>query len=102
MSSNGTVVNLYLLTQTANRDYHTFDSCVVAAHTTEEAQRISPAYNHVWSDEGWRDAKSGDLIPKGYGTYPWAHPSEVKVRFLGVATASVRAGEVLCSSYNPA
>jgi len=35
-------MNLYLLTQTVNNNYDTFDSAVVAAETEKEALRIHP------------------------------------------------------------
>jgi hypothetical protein len=35
-------MNIYLLTQDANREYDTYDACVVAAKNQESARRIRP------------------------------------------------------------
>jgi len=35
-------MNLYLLTQESNNDYDTFDSCIVASETEEEARLTHP------------------------------------------------------------
>jgi hypothetical protein len=36
-------MNLYLLTQDANKEYDTFNACIVVADTEEEAKKIHPS-----------------------------------------------------------
>lgn len=73
-------MNLYLISQTENEDYDTYDSAVVAAETPEDAARIHP--------DG-----SGS-----FGT--WARcPENVTVKLIGTATEGTPAG-VICASFN--
>ena len=46
-------MNLYLLTQDTNNDYDTYDSCVVASETEEEAQLMHPNEKYVYKDWDW-------------------------------------------------
>ncbi len=68
-------MNLYLLSQNVNDGYDTYDSCVVAAESADEARTITPS-------------------SFGYG---WCSPNEVVVKFIGNATEGVKAGIVLAS-----
>ena len=72
-------VYLYLLSQTVNNGYDTFDSCVVTAGDEAEARLMQPA--------DW-----GDLSV-------WAKPEDVQVRLIGIATHD-EAGKVICASFN--
>jgi hypothetical protein len=73
-------MNLYLLSQTENRGYDTFDSCVVCAPNEEQAKTIHPR---------------GDLnYVSGRG---WASPDNVTATLIGVADPSVKAGVVIAS-----
>ena len=77
-------MKLWVISQTVNRGYDTYDSAVVAAETEEEARNILP------SGESWDDAHL-------YGV--WASkPSEVTVEYLGVTDRDI-AGIIL-SSFN--
>lgn len=70
-------MKLWLIAQTENTGYDTFDSAVVAAETEAEAQRTQPAAYCVWGAE--------------FGT--WASdPSEVKVKYLGEAAEGTEPG----------
>lgn len=75
-------MNLYLLTQTENRGYDTYDSAVVVAPDAYAASRIMPG-----NEANWCDAERGG----------WAAPEDVAVHFLGVAADNIKQGVVLAS-----
>lgn len=61
-------MNLYLISQTINEGYDTYDSAVVAAESEDEARKIhpSPFVTHV-TDEVWMGTYSGgDHIGEEY------------------------------------
>jgi hypothetical protein len=77
-------LKLYRLTQSENRDWDTYDSCVVAAESPEDAVRIHP--------EG-TDVKEWNAP---YST--WAYSSEaVRVDYIGKAAVGIPHGVVLAS-----
>ncbi len=80
-------MNLYLIEQSINNHYDTFDSAVVQAKSTEEARNIHPA-------------GCSDFLPDEYKYSDWAKPEDVKVTFLGTATPSLNQPVVICSSFN--
>jgi hypothetical protein len=77
-------MNLYLISQTENKGYDTYDSIVVRADSEDAARMIHPDIEDGWDDifKGW--CKS---------------PDQVTVRLLGVAAGDEPAGVVL-ASYN--
>jgi len=77
-------MNLYLLTQNVNNNYDTYDSCVVAAPSEDEARLINPNY--------------GGFKPDTYSTWAY-HPEQVKVQHIGIANSGTVAGIIL-SSFN--
>lgn len=74
-------MNIYLLSQTRNQRYDTYDSAVVAAASEEEARKTDVA-----------GAEGGD--PEIFG---WVRPEFVAVRLLGVANPGTEAGVILAS-----
>jgi hypothetical protein len=73
-------MNIYLLSQSDNRGYDTYDSCVVYAESDDAARLITPS----------EYAK--------FGRGEWAScPENVEVLYLGAATLSMRAGVILAS-----
>ena len=73
-------MNLYYLWQDENKDYDTYDSCVVCAENEEEAKSIHP-------DENW-----------GWRSCTWASSVEnVKCELIGIATDNVEKGVVIAS-----
>ena len=92
-------MNLYLIEQSENNGYDTFDSAVVCCESHEEAQRIVPGQGYTkehskeLDDKYWTEAKTS--------TYPeWAtRPELVSVTLIGTAEESVKLG-VVCASYN--
>jgi hypothetical protein len=90
-------MNLYLLTQHENTGYDTFDSCVVAADSPEDAVLINPNGDVYRSDpnsksEGW--AKGTTRSYDGWAS----EPSAVKAKLVGVAAEGVMG--VVCASFN--
>jgi hypothetical protein len=90
-------MNLYLLTQTDNRSYDTFDACVVAAPDEDTARSIHPRGSIKADLE--RDCWVW-LTNRYYESRDWARkPSTVTVRLLGVAEEGYEPS-VICSSFN--
>lgn len=77
-------MNLYLLNQNINTGYDTYDSCVVAAESAEDARVIQPREIEFEPDESF--------------DY-WVSPEYVTVTFLGKAAESIKRG-VICASFN--
>lgn len=77
-------MNLYLLTQDENTGYDTFDSCIVAAETEEDARNISPSWNGKFKE--------------GATYYDWASsPENVRAKLIGIATDGTHSGVILAS-----
>lgn len=80
-------MNLYLISQTVNDGYDTYDSAVVAAKSPKEASRIHPG---------------GQLYQKeidDLNSSVWTAPDRVSVKLLGTAVKGQKAG-VICASFN--
>lgn len=73
---------LWLLTQSENLGYDTYDSCVVAADTEEEAKLIMPGEYESFKSRRW--ARSVDGV----------HAEKIGV------TKSERRGKVIIASFN--
>jgi asparagine synthetase A len=86
---SGDNMNLYLLKQSVNNDWDTYDSVVVAAETEDEAQKIHPS---VYNDDlDWYKSINDDYSS-------WAFKLEdVEVIFLGVAKEGTESGVILAS-----
>lgn len=78
-------VLLWKLTQDQCRGYDTYDSCVVAAYTEDEAKKIHPA-SDSWH---WNNTSTWTSSPENVTAEP-----------IGVAKPSIKAGTVICSSFN--
>jgi hypothetical protein len=89
-------MNLYLISQTENNGYDTYDSAVVCAETEEEARNIDPA-----SDFRSRFLNDLNITMKWVkDDWSWASsPDKVDVKYLGVADPSIPKG-VVCASFN--
>jgi hypothetical protein len=99
-------VKLWLLTQTTNKGFDTYDSCVVAA-STEEAARLQ----HPWGNAlEWRETRAAWCYTRDQDWYDegdepshaggWAYaPDQVQVTHVGDAAPGVTAG-VVCASFN--
>lgn len=79
-------MKLWKISQTANRDYDTYDAAIVAARTAEVARTIHPSGR----------CDTGDVeIPWD----SWCSLDEVTVEYLGMAAEGTKQGVIL-SSYN--
>lgn len=67
-------MNLYIISQTVNQGYDTYDSAIVAATNEETAKGIRP----------------GSICE-------WCEPGQVQVKLIGSAAPGVEAGVVLAS-----
>jgi hypothetical protein len=81
-------MNLYLLTQNKNTGYDTYDSCVVASESEEDAKTIHP---------------NGEInLPNSereYSSYSWAEPASIEAELIGIASTQITRG-VICASFN--
>lgn len=95
---------LWLISQSENNGYDTYDSAVVVAPTEEAAKRIHPSeYGKGWSDEtgSWYGERDGGERYPFDNSFPcWSVPSRVEARRLGVADTELTPGTVVCASFN--
>jgi hypothetical protein len=80
-------VNLYLISQSENSDYDTYDSAVVAAETEELARNTRPNGEINRPSENWPT------------DYSWTSPENVRVELIGKAKEGTEVG-VICFSFN--
>lgn len=81
-------MNLYLISQTSNNDYDTYDSAVVCAKDEEHARKMDPG------------GDNGEEAEFGQRHSTWAYRLEdVNVKLIGKAKKEIPVG-VVCSSYN--
>jgi hypothetical protein len=81
-------MKLWLITQSTNRGYDTYDSAVVAAEDEESARKTYPGGD---TEESWPDK-----IESGSG---WTLPVNVTATYIGEAEEGTEA-KVICASYN--
>ena len=100
-------MNLYLLTQTENTGYDTYDSCVVIANTEEEAKLIHPGsliYYPVANQWFWRDSGYKEYLNEGYySNDSWCkYPEQVTVTYLGEFKGNLEdyPSKIVCVSFN--
>jgi len=79
-------VNLYWIGRPDLQGYDEYSEAVVAAETSEQAQRIHPNGWSVWSKGGW-------------DTSYWPEPERVRVELLGGAVEGTKEG-VICASFH--
>ncbi len=76
-------MNLYLISQTENEDYDTYDSAVVCAETAAEAKVIHPG-----------DDEEYNLTDINNYKFSWAHPDDEHVKLIGIADKNISKGVV--------
>ncbi len=91
-------MKIYLLTQSRNRGWDTYDSCVVVASSPDEARLMHPRGDRVWNGREWAYT---DGTPSMWGSERgWAyHPDNVTVEEIGVTLADT-APRLVCASFN--
>ncbi len=93
------MLKIYLLTQTDNRGYDTYDSCVVAAPSAAVARIMHPRGDRAWNGRGW-SYTDGTASWVGCDEAGWAyHPDNVTIEEIGVTLADA-APRVVCASFN--
>lgn len=101
-------MNIYLLTQTDNNAFATYDSCIVIANNAEEAKIIHPDpeikyYEDVdrWFEDevDYVEYKVDCVYGYGYNTEWCKSPSQVNVEYLGQYKNNLKVGSVLCANY---
>lgn len=78
-------MKLFLIKQSINNDYDTYDSAVVAAPDGEIARLMQP--------------RNGELTQDNDQYNSWTEPENVSVTLLGDAEPGISQG-VICASYN--
>ena len=91
-------MNLYLISQSVNNDWDTYDGAVVAAASEEEARLIYP--NNWGNDIRWNGSRWFWHLEDGkayeYSGSSWTSPDNVSVQFLAAGYEGP-AGTVLAS-----
>jgi hypothetical protein len=78
-------MNIYLLSQDEATGYDTYDACVVAAESAEDAVAIHPGYNDGWPTDRFTMSA-------------WASkPENVTTILLGLAVEGTERGVILAS-----
>jgi hypothetical protein len=91
-------MKIYLLTQTENRGWDTYDSCVVVARSPDEARLMHPRGDSAWNGNRWAYTDGTDHSIWA-GEAGWAyHPDNVTVEEIGYALADT-APKVVCASF---
>lgn len=76
-------MKLWLISQSVQRGYDTYDSAVVTAETAEQAQATLPSEYATWDGGEWA-----------------RKPEQVMAEELGEAKSGTRPGKVICASFN--
>jgi hypothetical protein len=89
LNLNTKTMKLYLLTQKVNNDYDTFDSCIVAAETEQDAKNINPDGDEMNTPNNWQQ----ELFYSNWVT----DVKDIQVKEIGTATADTKRGLILAS-----
>lgn len=98
-------MHLWLLEQSINTGYDTFDSCVVVADTEHAARHTHPYGAYTWGAwitssgriTGWGGERANGSQYTG-GNEVWTLPDQVTATLLG--TAEDPTPRVVCASFN--
>jgi hypothetical protein len=89
-------LNLYKITQSANDDYDSYDSAIVAATSEEKAKLIHPSN---WTNKNQPEWYEDDNEIKA--VHDWTTPDNVQVELIGVVTNDkIKNGDVVVASFN--
>ena len=89
-------MKLYLIERTDDTDYDEYNSAVVVAGSREAAKKIHPDATFRFGENGVWIHKSGrqDTFPS------WPPVGNITAKYIGIARKSLKAGEVICASFN--
>lgn len=93
-------MKLYLISQSENGGWDTYDSVVVAAENEEDAKILNPRHHREWSKElkGWIFVfHNGTKDTEADEDDSWTSPENVKVEYIGEAKEGTEAGVILAS-----
>jgi hypothetical protein len=84
-------MHLYLVTQTEQTGYDTYDSMVVCASNAYDARLINPSTGRIMTDHDWeRNMNRGSWCTR---------PDLVNVMYIGDAVPGMIPG-IICKSFN--
>lgn len=90
---------LYLISQSTNNEYDTYDSAVVVAKNEYNAKRIHPSGNKEYDHTVGKWVSKNAIIP--FFDDSWCdNLDDILVTYIGVASSGMNDGEVVCASYN--
>ena len=94
-------MNLYLISQSINTGYDTYDSAVVAAESEHDAIRIHPSAEfHEFDENGILYFKYVDgSRSQEEENRSWTGIENVSAKLIGTATDGIERG-VICASFN--
>lgn len=95
-------MKLFLISQSVNNDYDTYDSAVVCAEDEEAAKRIDPSGYYEIDEMGdfWFIYSNGRKENEGpEGPRNWCALKDVDVKYIGEAKEGSESG-VVCNSFN--
>lgn len=100
-------MKLWLVSQSENTNYDTYDSFVVASMDEETARLYyAPSYNqfadkYIEDKNGWVNYGGTYVTKANYPYSSWA-PSvyHVDVKYVGEASSELQEGEIVCTSFN--
>ena len=92
-------MNLYLLEQTENTGWDTYNSCVVASESEEDAKTIYPSKYYTFIDGKWYWVRcDGNINFHDCANSEWASTSDnVTATLIGVAITGTERGVILAS-----
>lgn len=90
-------MKLWLISQSVNNGYDTYDSAVVAAPDEQAARRINPS-GEVWRDNGWHWQTQDGSWERAYAGGAWTTPDHVTATLIG--QGKHKSGTVICASFN--
>lgn len=93
-------MNLYKISQEENNDYDTYDSAVVVAENEEDAKVLYPRSTYIWEDNKWTATRADGSKYTESNFSVWTKPEHVEVEYLGKAKAGLKAGTIVCASFN--
>ena len=88
-------MEIYLLTQSSNRGYDTYDSCVVIASSPEKAKLMHPRGDYSWTGHVWKFGEGSWC----FDDRTWANPEDISVEWIGTAPPDATP-KVILASFN--